>query len=369
MVSVKERKVKGRTYMYVSASATFKGETKRFEKSIGPKDMGKKKLRRRVDFYSEVLETKKEYYLIYLETKSVRFKYLPSGYAFPLILTKRLYHSGLNKLYPSELKKYQNEFDVRYVHNTTAIEGNTLTLKETGLVLDDGIAPARKELREIHEVENYRKVLKFVREYKKDVNLDFILKIHSLIQRNIDDNTAGTFRRIVIGIRGSKWEPPPPIQVNEDLKKLLKWYNNNKVRLHPIELAGIFHHKFLQIHPFVDGNGRVGRELLNFILGHNGYPSLIIPVERREEYLKYLEKADMGDNKPLLEYFVEILVEDHIKVIRGLKGDIQKEMGELSIEEMREFLDFTIWFTDLISKYMKKIPPNLQKRIGEIFMQ
>ena len=97
--------------------------------------------------------------MIYLETKHTRFKYLPKSYAYPLIQIKRNYHKFLHENYPSELKKYQEEFDVRYVHHTTAIEGNTLSLKETGLVLDEGVAPGRKELREIHEIENYRRVL------------------------------------------------------------------------------------------------------------------------------------------------------------------------------------------------------------------
>jgi Fic family protein len=274
----------------------------------------------------------------------------------------------LKNYYPGELEKYRESFDIRYVYHTTAIEGNTLTIQETGLVLDKGLAPARKKLREIHEVENFRKVLEFRRSYKKEITPDFILKLHELIQRNIDDESAGAIRKVQIFISGSNYEPPPAIVVEEELKALIKWYNNNRKKMNPLELAADFHHRFEEIHPFVDGNGRVGRELMNFILQKNGYPAIIIPVERREEYIDALEDAHNGNLKPFLEFLVEIFVEDYAKVIRGNMEKFLQEFGELDQDELQEILEMVKWSSELTKKYIEKTPKHLLEIIQGIMM-
>lgn len=366
MATIKERKVKGRTYVYVSASATYKGETKRFEKSVGSKELGKLKLERRKEFYSWIIDQKKEFYLMYLEIKNLRLRYLSKGYAFPLIFIKRQYELELKNYYPGELEKYREGFDIRYIYNTTALEGNTLTIQETGLVLDKGLAPARKKLREIHEIDNFKKVLQFRRNHQRDISSDFILKLHELIQRNIDDECAGTFRKVPIFISGSHFEPPPAIIVEDEMKKLIKWYNTNKHKMNPLELAADFHHRFVDIHPFVDGNGRVGRELLNFILQKNDYPAIIIPVDRREEYIDALETAHDGNLKPFMEFLVEIFVEDYAKVIRGNMEKFLQEFGELDREEVHEVMETVKWSQDLIKKYVEKTPQHLLEIIQRI---
>ena len=167
MVNVKEKIIKGKSYLYVSTNVSFKGHKKRFEKFVGPKNMKKKELDRKISFYSILLEMKKKIFKVILKTKYIKLKYLPQKYAFTLTMISTQYEDFLARFYPSELEKYLKEFDIRYIHHTTAIEGNTLSLMETGLVIDNGIAPKSKKLREIHEVENYNNVLEFVRNYKK----------------------------------------------------------------------------------------------------------------------------------------------------------------------------------------------------------
>jgi Fic family protein len=370
MTTIKERKIKGKTYLYVSSSASYKGEKKIFEKSIGPKDGDKKELERKREFYSALVEVKREAYLIYLETKNTKFQYLPTGYAYPLVSTKRQYQRYLSKLYPNDLEKYKEEFEVRYVHNTTAIEGNTLTLRETEMVLDRGITPKTKELREIHEVENYKRLRNYVNTYKGNITLKFMCKLHEFIQRNIDDDGAGCLRRIPVGIKGSRWEPPPAIAVEEELEILIKWYNENKKSMHPLELAGVFHHKYLQIHPFKDGNGRVARELLNFILKRNDYPPIVIPVRRRQEYMESLEMADDGDDIPLLEFFSLCIIEDYIKVITNIKDDLIMSLGDLSREmteeETNEILKLVMWNLMLVKDFFGDIPPQVGAKFTEM---
>jgi len=347
MVCVKERRVKGKKYLYVSVTVSVAGHKVRFEKEIGPADMPKKERERKVEFYKQLLQLKKDYCKILLLTKAANLEYLPKQYAFFLTMISTQYHKYLESLYPSELEKYRQVFEVRYVHNTTALEGNTLTLMETGMVLDEGMAPRSKKLREIHEVENYKRVLKFIRNYNKDLSLDFILKVHEFIQRNIDDETAGMFRRAQIFIKGSKWEPPPAEVVDIEMDELLKWYNENKKRLHPFELAGLLHHKFLQIHPFIDGNGRVGREIMNFILHRNGFPLLIIPAESRQEYMERMAEADDGDLRSLLEFFVKVLIKDYYTVVMDFFGkahaEIAADFEDLNPEELSELQEYVNW--------------------------
>jgi Fic family protein len=370
MANIKERNVKGKTYLYVYSSAIYKGEKKTFEKSIGPKDSVKKELEEKKKFYSAYVDIKKEMYLIYLETKHTKFQYLHESYAFPLVNTRRQYQNFLSKLYPSDLEKYKEEFEVRYVHNTTAIEGNTLSIQETAMVLEQGLAPKTKELREIHEVENYKRLRDYINNYKYDITIKLMCKLHEYIQRNIDDDGAGCIRRIPVGITGSKWEPPPAIVVEEELNGLLDWYNKNKKAMHPVELAGIFHHKYLQIHPFKDGNGRVARELLNFILERNDYPPIVIPVKRRQEYMEFLEKADNGDVIPLLEFFSLCIIEDYVKIVSAIMDDIFLMLNDITdelIEERRnEILDLIVWYAMLIKEFLEKIPEEVGIKYTEL---
>jgi len=364
MVSVKTRTVKGKEYVYVSATASYRGERKTFEKMVGRK-IGDDLLADRIDFYSYLMSFKADLYRMYLEMRDTELVHLSRECAMFLVLLPSFYRRYLANLYPSELEKYQQNFDVRHIHNTTAIEGNTITLKETAMMLDHNLSPRSKKLREIHEIENYTRVLDHARGHNGKITKKFMLKLHELIQRNIDDNTAGSFRRINVGISGSRWEPGPAIFVEEEIDDLLKWYDVEKKRMHPFELAGIFHHRFCQIHPFVDGNGRMARELHNFILTRNGFPPIIVPVERRDDYMDYLERADEGDVKPLLKFFFELLVFDYVSVVMDAIVQEREKLSEAvkdmdpalpTAPEMGDFLNVVIWFFGLLSELYGEVP-------------
>ncbi|MEA3558611.1 MAG: Fic family protein [Candidatus Thermoplasmatota archaeon] len=366
MVSVKERTVNGRKYLYISATSSYKGKKKRFEKSLGPKGMEQKELDGKIEFYTELLDLRSTLYRVYMEAKETRFKYLPTFYSIYLAMIRNFYSSYLTDLYPSELEKYRDDLRVKYVHNTTALEGNTLTLREAAMVLDDGIAPKGKKLREIHEIENFRRLDRYLRGYKGNINIDLIKKIHELVQRNIDDEQAGNLRRIQVGIVGSRFEPPPAIFVEEELEDLVEWYSGNTDELPPFELACMFHYRFVHIHPFVDGNGRVARELLNFILERNGYPPMIVEVTDREEYLKRLKLADEGDPKPFLELLAIKMITDYESVILSFQKRAMKGLEELSPDEIKEIMETLMWFMSLMKEFEVRIPAEAAERIGSI---
>jgi fido (protein-threonine AMPylation protein) len=366
MVSVKERTVKGKKYLYVTSTSSYKGKKKRFEKSIGPKDTDPAELEERIEFYSELMELRSTLYRIYLEAMDTDFRYVPKFYSIYLAMVRNFYSSYLADLYPSELEKYHDDLKVKYVHHTTALEGNTLTLVEAALILEDGIAPKGKMLREIYEIENFKRLIRYVRGYKGDITLELIKKVHSLVQRNIDDEQAGNFRRIEVGVIGSTLEPPPAIFVKDELQELVDWYRENPDDLPIFELACIFHYRFVHIHPFVDGNGRVARELLNFILERNGYPPMIIEIGEREEYLKRLKTADEGDPRPFIEQMALKMISDYESVIFSFQKKVMKDVEELSEQEMKDILEILLWFMSLMREFEVEIPPEARDKIASI---
>jgi Fic family protein len=223
----------------------------------------------------------------------------------------------LDNIRKKYLKQPKSTFENRYeafvsqfTHDSTAIEGNTLTLQETAGLLFDEIIPSAKPLREVNEVLNHRKAFDFVLAYDKDITRDFILKLHKLVMKDTlsaeKDYQIGRFRNVQVYIRGVKWIPPAPVDVPKDMRTLLSWYTKNKKKLHPIIIATYFHIGFETVHPFIDGNGRVGRLLMNFILHKNGYPMINIPLEKRYEYYDCLSAAQVDG---LLRPFIDLLLE------------------------------------------------------------
>jgi Fic family protein len=217
------------------------------------------------------------------------------------------------------LKQPKSTFENRYetfvsafTHDSTAIEGNTLTLAETAGLLFDEIIPSAKSLREVNEVLNHRKAFDQLLDYNSDITRSFILELHKIVMKDTlrkDQNSQlGRFRSVQVYIRGIEWIPPAPMDVPKDMKNLLSWYTKNKKNLHPVVVAAYFHIGFEIVHPFVDGNGRVGRLLMNFILHKNGYPMINIPLERRFEYYDCLHAAQVdGDLRPFVDLLLDLL--------------------------------------------------------------
>jgi Fic family protein len=218
---------------------------------------------------------------------------------------KFVYKEFIKSLNPTEIKVLERDFDVNYIHSTTATEGNTCTFAEVTRILEDSLSPKGKSLREVYEVRNFEEVLFYRKNFKKDLTRGFILKLHELAMRDIDEFTLGVFRRIEVAIRGSNFKPIPAIFVEEEIEKLIEWFQNYKNKMHPVEIALRCHVRFEEIHPFTDGNGRVGREIFNHIVSRAGYPSLNFDISKRDEYLDSLELANSGDYESIAHYIIE----------------------------------------------------------------
>lgn len=220
---------------------------------------------------------------------------------------------------PAAVKNLREVSRVEWTYNSNAIEGNTLSLVETKVVLEEGLTIGGKKLQEHLEVINHSEAIDFVEEQvKRDAILDeqTIKMIHYLVLKSIDNENAGTYRSINVRISGSNHQPPHFLQVPHEMKALIEWYEQSKEQLHPVELAALFHFKFVYIHPFADGNGRTARLLMNLILMSNGYPPAIVKAEN-EQRLKYYDTLETASTKNELGPFVELITEcvaDSIKV-------------------------------------------------------
>ena len=214
----------------------------------------------------------------------------------------------LDKLRPlpySLVARLRKQMMIEYTYNSNAIEGNTLTLRETQLVIEEGITVGGKSIAETLEAKNHPEAIEFVEklaEAKSELTEDAVLQVHRLIMSNIAED-AGHYRTMGVRITGASFMPPPSSQVRPRMNELLKWLKENPDEHTPIEVAAVFHHRFVQIHPFSEGNGRAARLLMNAILMKNGYPFIaIVSNLDRPKYLRTLMEADLGNNSSFVNF-------------------------------------------------------------------
>ncbi|MCD8509781.1 MAG: Fic family protein [Bacillus sp. (in: Bacteria)] len=215
------------------------------------------------------------------------------------------------------VKSLREKLLLEWTYNTNAIEGNTLTINETKVVLE-GITVGGKTLREHLEVLNHRDAIQFVEEIvqKGDPLSEWQIKnLHRLVLKGIDDDYAGVYRDQQVFISGAKHIPPAPFLIKEEMEKLLVWYEQAVTeKLHPVARGAMLHAIFVGIHPFIDGNGRTARLLLNLELMKEGFPPIVIKVENR---LAYYEALDKAHTKKEYDDFIELVkseVEDSLNL-------------------------------------------------------
>ncbi|MDF2926184.1 MAG: hypothetical protein K0R57_5098 [Paenibacillaceae bacterium] len=223
------------------------------------------------------------------------------GYS-ELLQKKALYEQAKDTLPEITVRSYVQAFELEYTHHSTAIEGNTLTLLETKVILEEGLAVGGKKLREIYEVINHNKAYQYVKTcIAKSLLLEeaIIKDIHAILMENI--MTGGIYRNVEVYISGAAHTPPIP---NEMYHQVKSFYADLAKRQadNIIELAAWTHAEFVRIHPFTDGNGRTSRLIMNYQLMCNGYLPISIPKEARLDYFNTLEAyAVQRDLKPFAD--------------------------------------------------------------------
>jgi Fic family protein len=328
---------KGPKYFLVR-NASFKGKHRKVRKYLGTTKDILDDLNKHIVEYSYELEIKAAE-----KVADMAFAYYISDYMYESVIKeieqlRFLHHSYTAALNKTELDVYLENAETMYIHGTTAIEGNTLTYKDTRKLLQEGIMPEKKELREIHEVENYRKVKAYREKHRGKVNLTFIRKLHSLVMDNIDYESAGIFRKADnVFIYGSDLILTPAELIEDELQELITgYYENIQNKKNPFERAILFHYGFEKIHPFADGNGRTGREILNYLLEKEGYPRLIIPKESRKDYLSALEYGDENKYAETIKIFAELMLACYARELANLKNVLTPDKGQTTLTNFQD---------------------------------
>lgn len=223
--------------------------------------------------------------------------------------------AGLKPLSQRQIKELRNYYKIGITYTSNALEGNTLTESETKVVIEEGITisgkPLKHHLEAIGHAAAYDYIYKLIN--KKDLSETDIKKLHKLFYQKIDEKNAGKYRKIQVYITGSEHIPPKPKEVPELMANLIKWYNSSNE--HPVVTAALLHQKLAVIHPFVDGNGRVARLLMNLHLIKNQFPVTIIPPLYRSEYIALLEKSH-HDVEPFIEFIANCVKQAQLEYFR-----------------------------------------------------
>ncbi len=198
------------------------------------------------------------------------------------------------KKMPKSMKEKSIElFATKFTYDTQRIEGSTLSLRDTANLLERGITPKNKPIQDIKEAEAHKKLVYKILDYKKDLSYNTILEWHEFLFKETKLEIAGKIRKHKVGISGSKFSPPSPVEIYSLLMDFFKWYNKKMEKSHPIELAAMVHLKFVTIHPFGDGNGRISRLMMNFVLNKKDYPMFNISYDGRTSYYNALERSQI----------------------------------------------------------------------------
>jgi len=225
------------------------------------------------------------------------------------IIAKKIEMDNYRPLSKQIVRNLHEKMEIEYTYHSNAIEGNRLTLRETQLVIREGITIGGKSLRDHLEAQHHPKAISYIESLiDRDLTENDILKVHEILFYGILEN-AGNYRNSQVFIEGSDYLPPPAFEVPTLMKNLFEWLKKNPDELRPIEIAAVFDHKFVSIHPFDDGNGRIARLLMNLLLIKYGYPLTVIRTYDRRRYYDTLKKADNGDVKPFVNFIARCVEE------------------------------------------------------------
>lgn len=226
----------------------------------------------------------------------------------------------------AQLQRMQEHFYTSYTYESNRIEGNTLSLQETFLVVNQGVTIGGKSMREHLEAINHAEAILLLEELvqqKTPLNRYVLLQLHGLILRNIDRDNAGVYRRVPVRISGSSHIPPEPWQLDALMDGYFSQYTQLRKQLHPVLLAAEMHERLVSIHPFIDGNGRTSRLVMNLVLLQNGYTiaNLKGDLHSRMAYYQSLEAVRTENTKePFYKLVLEAVrssLQEHLELSGG----------------------------------------------------
>jgi Fic family protein len=236
---------------------------------------------------------------------------------------------AMRPLAPETLKSLRNYYRLGLTFSSNALEGNSLTESETKVVIEDGLTIEGKPLRDVYEAVGHARAYDYLFQLATNKTLEEqdVLELHRLFYQQIDPEHAGKFRQVAVFISGSKYPVTPPQKVASEMKKFVNWFNKQETKLHPVEFAALTHKKFVFIHPFIDGNGRLSRLLMNLALLRNEYSIALIPAVLRHEYIASLEMAHV-DDVSFKEFIADRVIATQMDLLRLLNnGGVNIQIG------------------------------------------
>jgi len=269
-------------------------------------------------------------------------------------------------LSPGILQKLREQFILEWTYNSNALEGNTLSLQETELVLNRGLTIGNKSLKEHFEAINHKNGIEFVEQFvtkKKNLDETFIKELHHIILKNIDDMNAGVYRGTNVRILGAVHIPPDPFKIPHLIQEYLAWYYEHQHRMPIPELAAYVHYKFVCIHPFIDGNGRTSRLLMNLVLMQNGYPPAVILNIDRKKYYRVLKLADLDKPQEFVNFIGRAIERSLIIYLQSIEPvtNIKEHQGYISLKEATQYCDYSLEYLSLLARQGKLIAVKFQR--------
>ena len=261
-------------------------------------------------------------------------------------------------------RKLHEQLALEWTYNSNAIEGNTLSLQETEVVLNQGITIGGKSVNEHLEAINHKEGIEFLNtliQKKEDLSESVIQECHRLILKGIDDLEAGAYRRTNVRIVGARLIPPQAIKVKPKMEELITWYYENRYSMPIAVLAAQFHYKFVCIHPFIDGNGRVARLLMNLILMANGYPPAVILKVDRKKYYRVLNEANTGNEESFEDFIGKSVERTLIIYLNSIQPNTDEKQGFINLKEASQYCDYSQEYLSLLARQGKLSAIKLNK--------
>ncbi|MDR3333702.1 MAG: Fic family protein [Treponema sp.] len=258
--------------------------------------------------------------------------------------------------FPPELvRKLDEQFTVEWTYNSNAIEGNTLSLRETDLVINRGLTIGNKTLQEHFEALNHKEGIQYLYNLvkkRKALDENTILGIHRTILKNINEGDAGHYRRENVMILGAVHLPPSAVKIPRLMSGFLDWYYAHKTSMPVVELAAWVHYKIVFIHPFIDGNGRTARLLMNLMLLQHGYPPAVILRVDRKKYYRVLKEADQEKYENYFNFIgrsVERSLLIYLNALRS-KNDTKDKYGYISLAEAAKLCNYSAEYLSYLAR-------------------
>ena len=271
-------------------------------------------------------------------------------------LDKKLFRINSFRPLPSAIvQKLRKQFELEMTYNSNAIEGNSLTLKETFLVVNEGLTIKGKPLKDHLEAKGHSEALEYLYELTaKDkpapLTERVIREFNVIVMRNIDQEWAGRYRNSNVIIGGATHTPPEAFEVPQLMQELISWVNNDGRNLHPVELAAVFHHRFVHIHPFFDGNGRTTRLAMNVVLLRAGFPLVVILKNDRGRYYRLLGEADRGNLVPFGRFIAQAVqrtLDIYLKVLTPTHKTKEKF---ITLADLADSSSFSAKYLNLLAR-------------------